>query len=386
MAAQAGPRLDAASEALLRQRFAAYYATRPPLLVDNATEREWMVSAFDGKVSRHIGIRDQQDLEPWLASAAPLHVYHSLACYHNPRLRDMATKHAGRKRWEVLLDLDVTPDTGGSVQETLSEALARAKQQFLATLQILEWDLGIGLKDCTPSFSGSKGYHARLTREDLQQMSAEARSELGRYIGGFNTPLADLFPGGDGKTHLPAAAPHGGLKRRIWLAMTRIRTMAHADPRPARLVALCQRYNTTMASPESILDQIRDAATPQALLGPDDPVGTLWYAMARYLACPSVDQSAVADASRMVRLQGSLNGKSGLVCRPLTTFEEIERFNPLVDANPHRRDVVIPIRGLRPWALDIQGQRFAVQPDERQSLPENAAVVFVAAHAAAVEA
>jgi DNA primase catalytic subunit len=227
------------------------------------------------------------------------------------------------------------------------------------------------------SFSGSKGYHARLTREDLQNLSHEARSELGRFLGGHNTEFRDLFP----KALAQHAAPHGGLKRRVWLAMQRIQAMA-GQARPPRLMDLCQRHNPTMADASAILDQIRDARDPTDIAR--EPAGKAWYAMARSLACPNVDQSAIADASRMVRLQGSLNGKSGLACRPLLSLDDVERFDPFTDANPHATDRTVRVQGLRDWSLDVQGQRYAVATQQDATLPENVAVVFVAAKAARI--
>jgi DNA primase catalytic subunit len=368
------PGLDPASLAFLQARFATYYAGRPAYLVDRPAEREWMIQSATGRITRHLK-SSADHLPTWLAKAAPMHVYHSLACYAQPDSPDMATKHAGRSRWEVLIDLDVTPEAiPGAGHESLSDALARAKQQFLAVLQILEDDLGLRANAMQASFSGSKGYHARLTREDLQQLSQEARSELGRFLGGHNTELRDLFP------TYPASEPKGGLKRRIWLALNRIQAMARTT-RPPRLHGLCQRHNPTMADADTILDQIRDARDPTAIAA--EPAGKAWYAMARHLACPNVDQSAIADASRMVRLQGSLNGKSGLVCRPLQSVDHVERFDPLADANPHARDRSVRLQGLRDSSLDVQGQRFTVT-SEQATLPENVAVIFMAVRAARV--
>lgn len=372
--------LDPASLKFIQDRFAAYYARHPTYLVDRPAEREWMIQAPTGRITRHL-TSSADHLPTWLAKAAPLHVYHSLACYASPGAPDMTTKHAGRTRWEVLVDLDVVPDAqpdGG--RESLSDALTRAKHQFVAILQMLHDDLRLRGDSLQASFSGSKGYHARLSREDLQQLSQEARSELGRFLGGHNTELRELFPYG---SMYPVREPKGGLKRRMWLALNRIKGMA-GKPRPARLIALCQRNNPTMADADEILDRIRDARDPTQIA--DETAGKTWYAMARYLACPNVDQGAIADASRMVRLQGSLNGKSGLICKSLQSLDDVESFDPLTDANPHAKDQTVKVHGLRDWSLDVQGQRYTVANQDQTQLPEHVAVVFVATKAARIVA
>ena len=381
------PAHDVATTSFLSDAFRAYYARRPSFRVDDATQREWMVDPFVGRLHRHIAVAGQDGVAALLAQENPWNVYHSLACYTNPGTNNMADKHRGRLRWQVLVDIDVKPEPrlDGLGHETLSEALVRAKQQFLGTLLILEDELGVRPSEHEMCFSGAKGYHARITGAEFQRLPPEARAEIGRLIGGTNTALRDLFPALHGPHPLlPLQQPTGGLKRRIYLAMMRIRTMAATRPRPAALLGLCQRYNPTIALPDSILDRIATTA-PQDLLDRRDEseVVGIWHRMAQHLACPSVDQSAIADVSRMVRLQGSLNGKTGLMCKPLQTIDEVQAFDPLVDANPHPHDLV-RVMGKRDWSLQVGDQTFQVLDGAAAQLPARIAIVFLASYAARI--
>lgn len=374
---------DPPTMAYLEQLFGDYYRRRPQFRVQDLSHREWMMDPFQGRLFRHTALQDETQLHAFVTQRTPQHVYHSLAAYRDPTIREMSVKHHGRLRWEVLLDIDVKPEPrlDGAGHESLSDALLRARQQFLATLAILEDDVGLPMRKMDACFSGAKGYHARLTSEELQQISPEARSEIGRLVGGSNTYLPDLFPAlRKGRALFPTEAPRGGLKRRIFLAMMRLRTMATTTTRSPALLGLCRRHNQSMADPSVILDRIRDAPTMQTLLDSedDDALVEVWYRMAQHLACPSIDQSAIADVSRMVRLQGSLNGKTGLICKPLASIEEVERFDPLTDANPHPRDVETRITGARDLELAAGGDTYRVRSGEVAKLPLHIAIIFVA--------
>lgn len=365
-----------ASRHFMRHFFGEYYAKKPSYDVPEVARREWMWHPFEGTVYRHFAIHDAGELAARLANRPPMHVYHSLASYMHPEVHDMQEKHRGRLRWEVLIDIDVKPDPALG-RTNLAEALDHARRQFLSTLQILERDLG--LRDYAASFSGSKGYHCRLDREDLQQLSVGARRELGRLLGGHGTELRDVFPSLDPRTPLfPTTVPEGGLRRRLYLAMMRIRSMTDTDSR-GLLLPLCERHKPALSDAGDVLARIQ-ATNPNEILA--DPansgIAQTWFQVARELACPSVDQSAIADASRMVRLRGSLNGRTGLLCKPIGGIDAVEAFDPLLDANPHPADIKVNATGHRDGRIELGGQPFEVHAGQTARLPVNAAMLFVA--------
>ena len=88
-----------------------------------------------------------------------------------------------------------------------------------------------------------------------------------------------------------------------------------------------------------------------------------------------VDEPVTADIKRLIRLPGSVHGKSGLRVMPLTR-DQLNDFDPLMDAVPPQysdEDVLITMR--KDTDITIRGQHFRLSGT--QKVPEYAAVFLV---------
>ena len=88
-----------------------------------------------------------------------------------------------------------------------------------------------------------------------------------------------------------------------------------------------------------------------------------------------VDEPVTADIKRLIRLPGSVHGKSGLRVTPITR-DELTDFDPLQMAVPKEySDESVKITMRRDSQLDMLGQHFSLKGETE--VPEYAAVFLV---------
>ena len=89
-----------------------------------------------------------------------------------------------------------------------------------------------------------------------------------------------------------------------------------------------------------------------------------------------VDEPVTADIKRLIRLPGSIHGKSGMRVMPLTR-SQLTDFDPLSMAVPEEySDEEVTVSVKRPYELGIRGQHFKLDAGV-QKVPEYAAVFLV---------
>jgi DNA primase small subunit len=96
---------------------------------------------------------------------------------------------------------------------------------------------------------------------------------------------------------------------------------------------------------------------------------------------PRVDLGVVQNTNGMIRMLGSLNGKTGLRCMSLA-WDALDAFDPFIDANPHRRDTNVEVLGKANRAIVAGGERFAVEAGKTTALPLHVATIFICSDSA----
>jgi DNA primase small subunit len=96
------------------------------------------------------------------------------------------------------------------------------------------------------------------------------------------------------------------------------------------------------------------------------------YGITQMAAC--VDEPVTADIKRLIRLPGSLHGKSGMKVTALR-IEELEKFEPLNDAVVFG-DKSVKIKAIKPFAVQMKGKDIVVE-EGLQEVPEYAAVYLI---------
>lgn len=375
----------------LQERFAWYYRHHPPAMPDRFTRREfgfilWPERPGPPPFLRHRAYDHADKFHWYLQNRTPHSVYYSTAYYRRPGELKMLDK--GWMGAELIFDLDADHLVEAEKAKEAGQALSMADQLRLVKTQFqrlldefLFGDFGLTEDDVWISFSGSRGYHAHVVESRLMSLGSRERREIVDYVTGkfpaekgSHTPDLDYLVQSravavDGKGKFakvtrqeflaPADAP--GWPGRITRSLVdtlRIRVL-EADPKAAKayLVSLdgvgpdgAQKFLNRFD--QAALDRLAQGAIDQGAV-----VRRILHHLLRQWAIPmakgETDEPVTADVKRLIRLPGSLHGKSGLAAMTLRP-DQLADFDPLQDAvvfgqNPvrvvARNDTFVELRG-----------------------------------------
>ncbi|WP_019178400.1 DNA primase catalytic subunit PriS [Methanomassiliicoccus luminyensis] len=390
--------------------FRRYYQERPPAPPARFERREFGFMFFDRTfVQRHIGFPAPADLHYFLRSQVPSHAYYSTAYYQYPGAPTMEEKSwAGA---DLIFDLDADHVPGA---ESLSypEMLARIKVELLRLLDdFLLGDLGFDDSDLKIVFSGGRGYHIHVADARLVTLKSHERREIVDYIAGTDLNMEWVFPErvvsaksfvGNVQESRVRSVPSersGGWRRRmrngmVWLV---------EEMRSRDLEDLRERFPSLKGVPDAVirgmLDDLytktgrKDGA--QLMLEKNELAHfrdkrhvelflRLLDQEARPMFTSEIDEPVTSDIKRLIRLPGSLHGKTGL---RVTTMErdELDGFEPLRDAVPdiYTDDPVeLFVRGRA--EVELRGERATFEG--RCEAPAYMAVFMIARKMATLDA
>ncbi len=302
---------------IFRRYYRAAKVDPPP-----AIERREFGFVFFGSKSmvRHIAFNSPEELEDFLRAKYPRHVYYSSAYYERPGEDRMDDK--GWLGADLIFDIDVdhiyTPckeqhdrwvcrscgaEGWGLVTRCTrcgSERISRqtwvcdtciavSRDELIKLVEFLEEDFGIAEDEMYAVFSGHRGFHLHVEKDALRGMGQDARREISDYVRGI------------------------GISPELFLEKRRQRYVLRydvGDPGwPGRIARYAVYRYGVAGKPELRLSEWRKIF--------DDAV--------REERC-EIDEKVTIDIKRLIRLPGSLHGKTGLrVLRiPLSRIEEID--------------------------------------------------------------
>ncbi|PLJ77554.1 DNA primase small subunit domain-containing protein [Infirmifilum sp. SLHALR2] len=291
--------------------FRSYYArnTVPP--PSSIERREFAFSLFNSQgMFRHIAFSNGEEMNSFLREKVPQHAYYSTAYYSDPAAQDMDEK--GWLGADLVFDIDVdhinTPckvlhdtwrcrDCGaegwGMVEKCPScgserldrqtwvcdQCISVAREEILKLVDILEEDFGISRDEMYVAFSGHRGFHLHVENKLLAELDQEARRELADYVRGLGID-PDLYIVKARRGYVYRFKPDDpGWRGRI-----------------AKLLMLREEAGAELAREELrrlILECVAEARA-------------------------NIDEKVTMDVKRLIRLPGTLHGKTGLRVLKLT--------------------------------------------------------------------
>jgi len=338
-------------------------------------KREFAFVLFDRPdvMIRHKAFNSINELKRFLANATPLHAYYSTAYYDHPEARDM-----DEKVWQgadIVFDIDVdhipTPckkihdrwkclDCGAHgrgmapekcpscsskridrVSWICDECIKRATDEVIKLIEeYLIKDFGLHEKELKIYFSGHRGFHVHVERKDLIELDQEARREIVDYIKGEGLILSvDVLRRGLPGPSLGDPGWLGRLTRGVY-----------------QLISCSDEESLlSMGFPRRDIDYILTYREKilQAL-GGDHPywgyVAKLskkaWKLIMGYVkqnyAC-MIDERVTTDIKRLIRLPGSIHGKTGMRVVKVE-LDELEGFNPFERARIIKGELKVYVR------------------------------------------
>lgn len=381
--------------------FGQYYkeAVVPP--PPDLPRREFgMIRATRG-MWRHLAYRDEDAMRQALARYSPLHVYHSSAYYENPSAPTME-----KKVWQgadLVFDLDAD-HIPGTEEMSYSQMLDAVKGEFKKLIyDFLLGDFGFDEKDIKIIFSGGRGYHAHVTSEGVKGLNSHERREIVDYI---TLPHKDLsqfvekkiFDVKEFRGHVTEKHTYSipGENSKGWNAKFRKATLDYLDQaeklpeKDAKKQLEAQHgigkkmagqiWNDLFRGEEGKrgADIIRRTSSLEAFTSDAARNRFVDFILERVRGMAGeTDEPVTSDIKRLIRLPGSLHGKSSLVVKPFT-IAELDDFEPLTDCVwDGWPDDIVKVVGLRDEEFKLLGTSCRVEEGEVLEIPYNLALFSV---------
>ena len=393
----------------MMERFRRYYSKNRPCVPKMFKSREFGFMFFDRNfVQRHISFISDESLYDFLRSEVPSHSYYSTAYYHYPGASTM-----DEKKWigaDLIFDLDADHIPGAEFMD-YEEMLARIKIEVLRLVDdFLLGDLGFDTSHLKIVFSGGRGYHIHVSDERVSSLKSHERREIVDYIAGNNLNMEWVFPtktvysqeikGRVQESRVRCIPPQnstgwkGKMRTGIAWLIEEMRSL-DAPELKSRLPYLKEHSDSVISGMlrdlygkrgeksggDMLLEKnIFDCFTNKRY--EDLFIGLLENEVIPRFRC-EIDEPVTADIKRLIRLPGTLHGKSGLKVVPMER-DELDRFNPLLDAVPETyldREVEVFLK--RNVNITIRGKRISGEGICR--IPEYAAMFLIGRKEATLE-
>jgi DNA primase small subunit len=351
------------------QKFSEYYCNNANTLSPPPSykQREFGFIIFDKKVMvRHKTFMEPRFFIDFIKSAVPSDVYYSAAYYLHPN-REM-----GKKGWigaDLIFDIDfdhirspckveheywtcevcnqaimgnhpsVCSQCSGSKFKKgtwLCEiCLESAKSEALKLIDFLVEDFGFLPQDVEVYFSGHRGYHIHVKREEIRQLDQNARKEMVDYIlgTGLEVSLHGLMEVSR-KTGREVIGPDlkdpgwgGKIARGVYDIL-----VSYNLQQLVEIIGLNKTVASLLCTNRDEILQAWDKGTPW---GSIKGIGIkTWEKLVKtsvHNQAVSIDTVVTTDVRRLIRMPLTLHGKTGLKVIRVPS-KSIEKFDPLKDA------------------------------------------------------
>ena len=384
------------NQRFLLKTFRKYYRANTPFLPDRFTRREFGFMFFDKTfVQRHIGFHSSDELHRFMESQVPSHSYYSTAYYRTPDAPTMEEK--GWMGAELIFDLDAD-HLEGADRMSFDDMLAQIKKEMISLVDnYLFGDMGFSPEDVYITFSGGRGYHAHVKMPEVLGLGSHERREIVDFVTSRGLNIDWVFAE---EARALGTANVGG---RTVANIKRFRTIPPADSGGWRLRMrnalkdvvndICdmdvpeikKAYPSTKKN-QSLAKIQEDLRKSRDVIFENNKMATLAHntqellvkIMAEDVAIRisgEVDEPVTADIKRLIRLPGSIHGKSGLRVTPLSR-EELTDFDPMTMAIPKEySDDPVKITMKRDYDFNMKGQHFKLSGITE--VPEYAAVFLI---------
>ncbi|MCL7413700.1 MAG: DNA primase catalytic subunit PriS [ANME-2 cluster archaeon] len=366
-------------------RFQEHYRKDPVLSPPDLEQREWGFLMFDptSGMRRHKAFGSTGEMQEYISSMVPAHVYHSAAYYKYPSAGTMAEKN-----WlgaDLIFDIDA--DHLPTKTDSFRDMLDRAKQEIIKLIGFLLDDFGFREDSLHIAFSGGRGYHVHVRDPRILTLDSAQRREIVDYLSGTGLDIDHLFRKkyvvGDDKKSKTLEFPsesQGGWGKMVNRALIQhMQVLASGENAQQKLMEFnnigkikALKIIETLNSPEH-LERLKNGKFDALSAIPAEFWDNALHQIVGNIQA-HIDEPVTADIKRLIRAASSLHGKSGMKVVTLTV-DELHRFEPLVDAVVFG-DNEIKINVARPTTVEIMDEQFTVE-EGNHVLPEYAAIYLM---------
>lgn len=390
--------MDQNSRFLLKM-FRRYYKENEMPMPSRFGRREFGFMYFDRDfMQRHMSFSNPTEMRRFMIAQVPKHSYYSTAYYRRPNAPTMEEK--GWMGADLIFDLDAD-HLEGAEDMSYSQMMDQIKKEMINLLDsFLYNDLGFDEKDVGIYFSGGRGYHAHIELNDVTGLGSHERREIVDFVTSNGLDIDRVFRQenvvrsvvnvkGQERNNISTfrtipPEDSGGW----WLRMRNglkdvVNDVCDQDTKDLKRTypSIKSMSPKTIESYKDDLIKSRDVIfvnNRMATLkkGTQDMLIKIMKEDVAYRLSGEVDEPVTADIKRLIRLPGSLHGKTGLKVMPITR-DELNGFDPLMDALPESyTSDPITVNVKRKTDIKINGERFDLDIGVTE-VPEYAAVFLV---------
>ena len=390
--------MDQNSRFLLKM-FRRYYKENEMPMPSRFGRREFGFMYFDRDfMQRHMSFSNPTEMRKFMIAQVPKHSYYSTAYYRRPNAPTMEEK--GWMGADLIFDLDAD-HLEVAEDMSYSQMMDQIKKEMIYLLDsFLYNDLGFDEKDVGIYFSGGRGYHAHIELNDVTGLGSHERREIVDFVTSNGLDIDRVFRQenvvrsvvnvkGQERNNISTfrtipPEDSGGW----WLRMRNglkdvVNDVCDQDTKDLKRTypSIKSMSPKTIESYRDDLIKSRDVIfvnNRMATLkkGTQDMLIKIMKEDVAYRLSGEVDEPVTADIKRLIRLPGSLHGKTGLKVMPITR-DELNGFDPLLDALPESyTSDPITVNVKRKTDIKINGERFDLDIGVTE-VPEYAAVFLV---------
>jgi DNA primase small subunit len=397
-----------ASREYVYQKFTEYYqdpSTAVPA-VSMPEQREFGYLMFKERfMVRHRRFSSMSSLRETLAETVPSDVYHSCAYYENPDF-DM-----DKKRWigsDLVFDIDadhipttcnkihdefkcvkcgfegrgITPEVCPCCEATKFETkiwacdlcIQSARDETAKLLDMLENDFGFSQEELHVYFSGHRGYHVHVETENVRSLDAMARKEIVDYVTGLGINIFDKEARekrGKRSATKKFNLHNFGWNKRLKLGMQDF--LLNATKEDLRAVGL--KNKSLMDNKNAIIKRAINEGRWESINGIS--VQT-WLKLAEHIRekqSSKIDTVVTTDIHRLIRMNGTLHGKTGLkkVELPAKNLQDFDPFTGAVAFKKGKAKVLV----FDAPEFKLSGETLGPYKNQTVELPTAAAVMLI---------
>ena len=365
----------------VRNEYKKYYEKNKIELPDRFGRREYAFIFFGGKgMLRHIGFERNKQFLDFLIGKIPSDIYYSSAYYQKPDAPTMQEKN-----WmgaELIFDLD--SDHLPNVDKlNYVQQLEIVKKEFYKLVNdFLLNDFGFDEKYIELYFSGGRGYHCHVKDPKILGLDSSERREIVDYITGLDIKDSLIFHeqitgskryGGrsypSGKTLKMPTPNEPGWRGRISRGIIEIINEIKKSNNP---IEKLKEYGVKQNDAEKLLEDLSEDRVERIKEGRLDQSKTIrkfflnnaLRKTAVSMCAGETDEPVTCDVKRLIRLPGSLHGKTGFKVEKIS-LDTLNKFDPLQDAIVLSDDPV-KIELNQSFSIKMKKQEFNLNKGENE--------------------
>ncbi|HOW29214.1 MAG TPA: DNA primase small subunit domain-containing protein [archaeon] len=376
----------------LRDLFKNYYRNNPvtsPIAIET---REVGIGEYGKKISsRHLSFRDISGLNKYLVEKTPFFVSYSVGYYKFPDRRPMENKELFGADIVYEFDADdfdlpcknehdvwfckacgefgnghkdICPKCQGKTEITewvCDKCLGHAKNETLRLMDFLETDFNLDPKSFVVSFSGSKGYHLRVTDKSIIPLSKSSRLQMMNYIQGKSLDIEML---GFDLKKMRGPIGENWFQKKFIEKMQQIIYNLTKEWLMKNLGYNVNKSNKIMLQKETIKNKWDIKVYEDTDINKNRPKRIIWAPtgeknlvdfwqdlfefVKQDVTTFRIDPMSSSDIYKIMRMPNTIHGGTGFLSNTIKTREDLERFEPLSDSIIFREDKTKKVEITRP--------------------------------------